>query len=215
MIFAILCVNFVFFERYINKNKININSMKAKLVSESLNEHLNVVNEGVIGDIISKYSGKIKELVKTILAKLAPDQQKKLKNEIAPFKGMSLEQIKQELTSRHVASEGLGNKIYNFSGLAIFSTFVVSFSTILADDKWHFLYKTAFGRFIEDGVGGTGAISLAAILMWFVIKVFIVNDLNGPSYADDTRPSGTSSAERHSSAYIANQMRQRERNSGR
>lgn len=87
---------------------------------------LDVLNEGFM-NIVNKYSGKLKELVRSALAKFAPDQVAKLKQEIAQFKGMSVDQIKQELQSRSTtANESVGDKIFNFTGLAFFSTFIGS-----------------------------------------------------------------------------------------
>lgn len=168
-----------------------------------------ILNEGFINDIVTKYSGKLKELFKSVIAKFSPDKVQKLNAEVEPFKGMSYDQIKQELKSRSNSNEDLANKISNYAGLTIFTTFATSLATLFADRKWDFLHKI-FNIHDKYGMEGdttyflaAAGISFFAFILWFYLKL----DMNEPSYSDATRPSGTSSAERHSSAYISSHAR--------
>lgn len=170
------------------------------------------LNEGLM-DIINKYSGKLKELFKSAIAKISPENIKKMAAEVAPFKGMSLDQIKQELKARSASNEDLANKVMNITGLSIFSTLVGSVATLIADDKWNFLHKI-FNIHDQYGMQGdttpflaAAGISFFALVLWLYLKM----DIGEESYADATRPSGTTPAERHSSAYIASQMKRNNR----
>ena len=170
-----------------------------------------ILNEGVITDIVNKYSGKLKELIKSALAKFSPEKITQMNAEVAPFKGMSYEQIKQELENRKTSNEDTANKVMNYVGLGLFSTFAASLATMIADNKWDFLHKV----FNLHDVGGSIGMVLGVSFMAFILWLYCKMDMNEESYSDATKPSGVSDAERHSSSYIANQSRQRERNAGR
>lgn len=187
--------------------------MRAKLVSESLNEHMDAqINEG-LGDIIVKYSGKIKGLFSQAVSKLSPEKMNKLRQEVAPFKGMSFSQIKDQLKSKaSETNESLAGKIFNFTGLTIFSSFVAEIAIMVTDEKYDWFTKLlrSFGVDTMD-LGMNMLIATMATFAALVLWLFVKLDSQEESWADATRPSGTTSAERHSSGYIASQMKRRER----
>lgn len=172
-----------------------------------------VLNEGLM-DFFNKYKNKIKDFAKNQLNKLSSDKLEKLKEEIKPYQGKSLEEIKAmvipklkgvKINESYSINENFGEKAADIIGKAFGGTLVLSsvLSMILmglekVGVNW---LDTQFGFYTV----------LVAGVSWVL---FIVVGLLGSADTVPNSNDGVDDATKHSSAYISNQMRQADRNAG-
>lgn len=177
-----------------------------------------MINEG-IKDFFTKIKDKVKSAIQKKVNELGGDKLAQLKKDIEPYQGKSVKELRQMLTpkikqaamstnegaSEDFASQSKGTKIASiiFGGAYGLSGIMSIVFLIMSN------YDSSF---IDNNSG----LVLTTMLIFIVplILGMIIGACGGDTSHYRSASDGVSDAERHSSAYIANQSRQADRNAG-